>query len=145
MTTIRIGAKSKITLPKPLLNAIQLVEGDLLEAQVVGDAIILKPSVNISTVQQREEPQPNKILNRVKSKIERIKNDILNSKGLTAKELEAAVQAKLIPKSQAYYWSEKWQKGERAAERDIRDGNTSGPFHSAEELVSNMKQLLNQK
>jgi len=44
-----------------------------------------------------------------------------------------------IDPSQTYFWTKKWQKMEKAAEKDIKSGRVSGPFKSASEL---MKQLI---
>ena len=41
---------------------------------------------------------------------------------------------KLIDKSQAYFWTEEWQKGERRADEDIKAGR-SVTFDSAEKAV----------
>ncbi len=44
------------------------------------------------------------------------------------------VPKKLIDKSQAYFWTEEWQKGERQADEDKKAGR-SVHFDSAEEAV----------
>lgn len=41
---------------------------------------------------------------------------------------------KLIDTSQAYFWTEEWQKGERKADEDIKAGRVKR-FKSAEEAV----------
>jgi antitoxin MazE len=41
---------------------------------------------------------------------------------------------KLIDKSQAYFWTEEWQKGERRADEDIKAGR-GVTFDSAEKAV----------
>jgi AbrB family looped-hinge helix DNA binding protein len=45
----------------------------------------------------------------------------------------------LVDKSQAYFWSPEWQKGEKEADEDIRKGRLSGPFKNAKELVSHLR------
>ena len=40
-----------------------------------------------------------------------------------------------VPKSQAWFWNEKWQKGEKEADEDIKKGRVSGPYDSAEEIM----------
>ena len=46
---------------------------------------------------------------------------------------------KLIDKSQAYYWTPKWQEMERKADEDIKAGR-SVTFDSAEEAVKYLQQ-----
>ena len=61
--------------------------------------------------------------------------------------LEAKVEAgaivlvpkKLVPKDQAWFWTQEWQEKEREAEEDIRAGRVSGPFKSAKELMKSLK------
>jgi len=50
------------------------------------------------------------------------------------KEIKRAVK---IPKSQAWFWSKEWQKKERAADRDIKEGKTR-TFSSVDELLENL-------
>ncbi len=47
------------------------------------------------------------------------------------------VPHKLIDKSQAYYWTEEWQKGEREADEDIKAGRVKG-FATTEELFADL-------
>lgn len=42
---------------------------------------------------------------------------------------------KLIDKEQAWFWTERWQQGEKAAEEDIRTGNIHR-FPDAEDAVA---------
>jgi len=35
---------------------------------------------------------------------------------------------KLVPASQEWFWTEEWQKGEREADEDIREGRISEPM-----------------
>ena len=44
---------------------------------------------------------------------------------------------KLVDKSQAYFWSEKWQKGEAEAEADIKAGRVKA-FDSVEQLLEDL-------
>ncbi len=43
----------------------------------------------------------------------------------------------LIDKSQAYFWTEQWQKGEEEAEEDIQEGRVEA-FDTAEELIKDL-------
>lgn len=45
---------------------------------------------------------------------------------------------KLIDASQAYFWTEEWQAGEREAEEDRRKGRVKR-FRTAEELIADLK------
>jgi len=71
LLTVRKNAQ--ITLPARIRKQAHIEEGDILEAEVRGDEVVLKPK-------------------------------------------------KLIDKSQAWYWTEEWQKGEREADEDIAAG-----------------------
>ncbi len=61
-------------------------------------------------------------LARAKRKIRAINEDVLNSRGLTEDEADAAIEAGLIAADQKYWWLEDWQKRYRKAEEDIRKG-----------------------
>jgi hypothetical protein len=45
---------------------------------------------------------------------------------------------KLVDKSQAYFWTRKWQEGEREAGEDIKAGPVK-TFDSVEELISDLE------
>ena len=49
------------------------------------------------------------------------------------------VPKKLVDKSQAYFWTKKWQEGEKAANEDIKAGRVKA-FDSAEELMKDLEQ-----
>ena len=49
------------------------------------------------------------------------------------------VPQKLIPKDQAWFWTEEWQKGEKEADEDIRAGRLIGPFDSVKDLKKALK------
>jgi hypothetical protein len=53
-------------------------------------------------------------------------------------ERAVLVPKKLVDKSQAYFWTRKWQEGEREADEDIRAGRVKA-FDSVEELVSDLE------
>ncbi|OQY01317.1 MAG: hypothetical protein B6I26_04535 [Desulfobacteraceae bacterium 4572_130] len=44
-----------------------------------------------------------------------------------------------IPKTQAYFWTKKWQKGEKQADKDIKQGNVSKVFNNAEDFIKDLK------
>ena len=45
---------------------------------------------------------------------------------------------KLIDASQSYFWTDEWQRGEREAQEDIRQGRTKR-FRSAKALLADLK------
>ncbi|MPZ14015.1 MAG: AbrB/MazE/SpoVT family DNA-binding domain-containing protein [Chloroflexi bacterium] len=49
------------------------------------------------------------------------------------------VPQKLIPRDQAWFWTEAWQAREREASDAITSGEVSGPFDSTEDLVRHLR------
>ncbi len=45
----------------------------------------------------------------------------------------------IVDKSQAYFWTPQWQIAEKEADEDIRKGNLSGPFTTADKLIRHLK------
>jgi len=43
-----------------------------------------------------------------------------------------------IDRSQAYFWTERWQEGERQAEEDIRSGRVE-KFENADDLIADLE------
>lgn len=72
-----------------------------------------------------------------KRKIKAINEDVLNSKGLTEDEADAAIEAGLIAADQKYWWLEEWQKRYRKAEEDIRKGCVK-EFDSPEAFLNSL-------
>ncbi|HPK86951.1 MAG TPA: AbrB/MazE/SpoVT family DNA-binding domain-containing protein [Atribacterota bacterium] len=85
----KIRDNSQITIPKNIMEKLDLKKGDTVSIELRDDEIILKPVV-------------------------------------------------IIDKSQAWFWTEKWQKEEREAESDIKAGRIKS-FHSADELMKDLK------
>ncbi len=52
-------------------------------------------------------------------------------------ERAVLIPKKLVDKSQAYFWTRKWQEAEREADEDIKAGRVK-TFDSAEELISDL-------
>jgi hypothetical protein len=48
-----------------------------------------------------------------------------------------SAEKRLVDKSQAYFWTEDWQKGEAEAEADIKAGRVK-TFDSVEELLEDL-------
>ena len=138
MAAVRIGPKHQVTIPKEVFEALGLEAGDFLDAKAEAGRIILIPKrLAAKAPAPRLSPAEQKILIRAKAKIERIQGDLLKAKGLTREEVRVAAKAGLIDPDQSYWWTEEWQRGERAAERDVRAGRVK-TFSSVEELVSNL-------
>jgi antitoxin MazE len=51
------------------------------------------------------------------------------------------VPQKLVPRDQAWFWSREWQEEEREADEAISNGEVSGPFESADELVRHLRKV----
>ena len=49
------------------------------------------------------------------------------------------IPKKLIDKSQAYFWTEDWQKAEKEAERDLAEGRVEA-YETVDELISALEQ-----
>ena len=72
-----------------------------------------------------------------KRKIQAINKDVLNSRGLTEDEADAAIEAGLIAADQKYWWLEEWQKRHRKAEMDIKKGCVK-EFDSPEAFLNSL-------
>lgn len=120
MSTVKIGPKHQVTIPKDVFEELNLEAGDFLEAVVWEGKIIMIPKELIAKAPMpyltKEEQE---ILLRVKEKISRIQIDLSNSQGLTDEEIEIAVKMQLIDPDQVWWWKEEWQKGERDVEREL--------------------------
>jgi len=49
------------------------------------------------------------------------------------------IPKRLVDKGQAYFWTRRWQEGEREADDDIKAGQVR-TFESAEELIKDLEQ-----
>ncbi|MBI2470798.1 MAG: AbrB/MazE/SpoVT family DNA-binding domain-containing protein [Planctomycetes bacterium] len=140
MPTMRIRPKHQITIPKEVSEKLHLHVGDLVEAIVENGNIVLIPKQltnkhSIPSLNKNEH----KILIEAREKIKKIQTDLLHSKGLNDYEIKVAVKARLINADQAWWWHEDWQKGEREAEENIKNGKLAGPFDNIEDLVKSLK------
>lgn len=142
MATTRISPKHQITIPKEVFESAQLEVGDILEAAVGNGKVILTPKHLADKVPAvKFSANERRALTRAQKKIKAMNEDLLNSRGLTRNEAEVAAKAGLIDKNQIWFWLEGWQKGERTAERDVREGRVSGPFETADELIADLERL----
>lgn len=53
-------------------------------------------------------------------------------------EKAVLVPKRLVDKSQAYFWTKKWQEGEKKADNDIKSGRVKA-FNSAEQLIKDLE------
>lgn len=140
MPAVRIGPKHQVTIPQEVFKALQLRQGDFLDASAQAGRIVLTPlQLAAKAPAPRLTPAEQRTLIRARAKIERIRQDLLTAKGLTDEEAEAAAKAGLIDPGQQYWWTETWQKEERRAEADHRAGRLLGPFATVEAFKEDMK------
>ena len=142
MPITRVGPKHQITIPKEVFEAAQLEVGDILYATAENGKVMLTPEHLADKVPAvKFSANERRALTRAQKKIKAMNEDLINSRGLTRNEAEVAAKAGLIDKNQIWFSLEGWQKGERAAERDIRAGRVSGPFETADELIADLERL----
>lgn len=140
MPVVKIRYKRQVTIPKEIFSQLHLEVGDFVETTVENGRIVMIPKklvVKAQIVPLIEEEQ--QVLSKAKRKIDRIREDILHSEGLSPEEIKIATKVGLIDPDQAWWWTEEWQKGEREAEREIKEGKLRGPFDTFEELKATLK------
>lgn len=49
------------------------------------------------------------------------------------------VPQRLVPRDQAWFWTEEWQAREREASEAIGRGEVSGPFETADDLIKHLR------
>jgi len=59
--------------------------------------------------------------------------------GISRSYLGIEMPKKLVDKSQAYFWTKRWQKGEKEAAEDIKAGRVK-TFESVDELIKDLEQ-----
>jgi len=59
--------------------------------------------------------------------------------GISRSYLGIEMPKKLVDKSQAYFWTKRWQKGEKEAAEDIKAGRVK-TFESVDELIKDLDQ-----
>lgn len=139
MPVVKIGPKHQVTIPKEIFTQLHLQPGDFLQTAIRKGKIIMVPKqLTVKAIAPSLTKEEQKMIGRVKEKINKIQTDIINSKGLNNKEIELAVKLGFIDIDQAWWWKEGWQKGERKAEKDIEEGRLSGPFDNVEDLMAHL-------
>jgi len=135
MSVVKLRPRHQITIPKEIFKKLHLEEGDFIEAKAEDQKIVLVPQklstkANVTPLTKQEQ----KILKRARAKIEKIKQDMVHSKGLSEEEIAVALKARIIDNDQAWWWTEQWQKGEREAQKEINEGRPLGPFSTVEQF-----------
>jgi AbrB family looped-hinge helix DNA binding protein len=135
MSVVKVRPRRQVTIPKEIFNKLHLEEGDFIEAKAEDQRIVLVPKKLVTktdVIPLSKEEQ--KILKKAQAKIEKIKQDMVHSKGLVEEEIAVAVKVGLIDHDQAWWWSEEWQKDEREAQKEINEGKLMGPFGTVEQF-----------
>jgi AbrB family looped-hinge helix DNA binding protein len=142
MSLTKVGPKHQITIPKKVFEALRLEVGDLVEVvHHQGKALIIPKSTVTKAPSAKLSPEEQKLVASANAKIEAIRTDIANAVGLTEEEAEVAAKVGLIDPEQRYWWLEDWQRGEREAQRDIGQGETSRPFERVSDLTDHLRRL----
>ena len=136
MPTTKITTKHQVTIPHDVFKMLDLSVGDILETFSEGGKIVMVPKrLTDRTPAVKLSSQEQKILGRAQDKIELINNDALNSRGLTKAEIKVAIKADLIDPDQAWWWTEKSQKGHRESLHETAGGES---FDSVEGLKAHL-------
>ena len=135
MSVVKVRPRRQVTIPKEIFNKLQLEEGDFIEAEAEDQKIVLIPKKLVTktdVIPLSKEEQ--KILKKTQAKIEKIKQDMVRSEGLSEEEIAVAVKVGVIEHDQSWWWTEEWQKGEREAQKEITEGKLIGPFSTVEQF-----------
>src|SRR4030042_3364415 len=135
MSVVKVRPRRQLTIPKEIINKLHLEEGDFIEAKAEDQRIVLIPKKLVTktdVVPLSKEEQ--KILKKTKAKIQKIKQDMAHSKGLSEEEIAVAVKVGIIDHDQAWWWTEEWQKGKREAQKEKKEGQLLGPFSTVEQF-----------
>ncbi len=129
----------QVSLPTKLSRKLGIAEGDYVEMEETTEGILVKPvTVTKRVPAPRLTPKEQQLLEKARTKIDKINADMISAKGLTKAEVKVAAKAGLIDAGQAWWWLESWQKKEREAEADIRVGRVKGPFENVEDLIKEL-------
>ena len=148
MPKTKVSADQNVKIPKSILSKYRLKEGDSFMIRIVSGSIILTPEKlkNGKKLQKKLNGHSRNHTKRVqtrlesaKKKIAAINQNLRTSKGLTEAETKVAAQAGLIDPKQRWWWTEEWQKGERAAQRDIDAGRVSKVYDDVDEALQALK------
>jgi len=135
MSVVKVRPRRQVTIPKDIFSKLRLEEGDFMEAKAEDQKIVLIPKklvtkTGVVPLSKGEQTT----LKKAQAKIEKIKQDMVHSKGLSDEELAVAVKVRMIDPDQAWWWTEEWQKGERESQKEINEDNLLGPFSTVEQF-----------
>lgn len=138
----RVSVRGQVVIPKAVRDELRLEVGDTVEIEVENGKAVMTPK-RIQVVAKAPAPKltaaEQRTLSRAQAKIDEINRDLITSTGLTTAEANIAAKVGLIDVDQRWWWLESWQKGERAAEEDIRENRRSGPFDTADAAIAYLK------
>lgn len=124
---------------KDIFEKLHLKAGEWVEATEKAGRIILIPKqLTDKSAVPRLSKNEQKTLIEAKKKIDKINTNPLKSTGLNKGEIKVAVKVGLIEKDQAWWWHEDWQKGEREADNNIKEGKISKTYDDVEELMKDL-------
>ena len=138
-SVVRIGPKHQITISKNIFDKFGLTVGDFLEATVQKEGILMKPKrlAKREFLPRLTQKEQNMAIV-LRKKMTKIQKDLVNSHGLTNREINLAIKLSLIDEDQSWWWKEFWQKREREAEKDIQQNRLSETFSTIDDLVGHL-------
>lgn len=138
MPLAKVKTNRQLTLPKKLCDELGILEGDMVNVdRHQGEIIIRTTRVITDSSASKLSAKEQRALIRAKKKLEAIKADMINSKGLTKDETDVAAKVGLIAEDQKWWWVEEWQKKEREAEEDDREGRYT-EYDNAEDFINSL-------
>jgi len=129
----------QISLPARLSKKFGIAEGEYVEMQETKEGILVKPvevSERLPVIRLNRKEQ--RLLADAKTKVRQINVDWLGSQGLSKNEARVAAKVGLIDSEQIWWWLESWQTGERAAEKDRKEGKTK-KFENVDDLIDDLR------
>ncbi len=139
MARVKIRSRYQITIPKHIMEKLQLEIGDSVEITIQDDNLLITPAGFEEKIPAAKlSPMEQQSLRSALIKIEALRKDLKSARGLTRDEIAAAVKVGLIDSEQQWWWSEEWQRGERETQQDIEAGQVQ-EFDSAETFLNSLR------
>ena len=141
MPFVKVGPRHQITIPQAVRKMAGIDAGDLLEVvQEQGRVVLIPTQVTAKPAVPNLTGPEQELLLSARQKIAMIQRDMPHSVGLTQPEADVAAAIGLIEPDQRWWWTERWQEGERRAEADIRGGRVEA-FDSPGGFLKTLKTL----
>ena len=138
MPIVKIGPKHQVTIPKEVFDQLHLKPRDILEAIAQKGKVVMIPrQLTAKAPAPSLTKKEQETILTAKEKIEQIQKDILHSQGFTKEEIKVASKVGLIDPDQAWWWTEEWQKKEREAEKDVKEGKVK-KFSNVEDFIKDL-------